>query len=93
MKKVSWAKKEIAKVQLAVQRQALELALLQVELNLRPESNRETWSLRDELAKQLRLLKEAQKEVEDMPAKKKRFWSGWVVGIYRWATQDRFKFY
>lgn len=69
------------------------MALLQVEINLRPESNAETWKLRDELASQLRLLKEVKKDIDSTPSKRKRFWSGWIVRIYRWATQDRFKFY
>lgn len=93
MKPISWAKKEIALLQLNVQKQAVEMALLQVEINLRPESNAETWKLRDELASQLRLLKEVKKDIDSTPSKRKRFWSGWIVRIYRWATQDRFKFY
>lgn len=92
MKKVSWAKKQIAILQLQSQRTLLERSLLQVELNLRPESGRETWTFRDELAKELSLLDVARKEVEALPTRSRKPWSGLVIKIYKWATRERFDF-
>ena len=91
-KKVSWAKKRIALLQLDTQEELLNRSLLQVELNLRPESNKETWAFRDELRTQASLLGEVRKEIKEMPCRRKMPWSTLVVRIYIWATKGRFDF-
>lgn len=90
--KVSWAKKQIAILQLNVQKDLMERTLLQIEVNLRPESGKEALALRDELRKELEFLREARREVESLPARRKKPWSKFVVALYLWATKGRFDF-
>lgn len=89
---VSWAKKEIALSQLEVQETLLKRSLLQVELNLRPESNRETWAFREELKGELSLLRAMRKELQDLPCRREKPWSKIIMKIYAWATKERFDF-
>ena len=92
MKQMTWAAKRIALLQLNTQKALLERSLLQVDINLRPESSKEAWKFRDELRTQLTLLIEAMREIEETPCKKRRFYSRWIVNCYSWAVKDRFEF-
>lgn len=92
MKKSSWAQKQIAYRQLDHQKKGIELALMQVELNLNPYSSGPVWLLRDNLHAELELIKEQRKALDELVTKPKRFWSPWIVAIYNWSTKDRFTF-
>lgn len=91
-KKTSWAKKQIALLQLDAQETMLNRSILQVELNLRPHSNRETWVLRDELRRELSLLDAVRTDIKELPCRRRMPWSRLVVKIYTWATRERFDF-
>lgn len=88
--KPSWARKQIALLQLETQRQALMLVLHRVELTIRPESDESQHLLRDELKDKLKGLKIATENVEKMESRRKYLWSNQVVKLYQWATKERF---
>lgn len=90
-RKPSWARKQIGLLQLNSQKEALELALLQVELNLRPESGTRALRAREELREQIFFVNEARKVLLRLSTRRKMPWSELTVNLYRWATESRLK--
>jgi len=87
---ISFTQRTIGLSQLQVQRNAIKEAILQVELNLSPETNRETWALYDNLKLQMETLGVAEREFKRRDVKKKRFWDTLRIQLYKWATKERF---
>lgn len=88
---LSWHQKQIALHQLLVQRRALKMMEIQLEMSIRPESPPEVWKRRDCVREELYLISEQRKEIEELPSKKKRLWSELILKIYLWSIADRFK--
>lgn len=88
---IAWHKKQIALQQLNYQKQHINFAIVQVELNEVPENADRTYRLKVQLKHRLNLLKVAEKEIISTPVNPKRFWSVWVLAIYAWSVKDRMK--
>lgn len=88
--RITFAQREIGKLQHQVERRELTKELLRHEENMHPGSNAKQWAYYDGLKAQLSYLKEAEKELEDTPFRRKRWLDSFKIMLYKWATRERF---
>lgn len=83
-------KHKIAEHQLKVQLKGIQAAIVEIEVDMHPDSASSVWVTRDNLKTQERNLKQLIKSWEQAPHKKQGIIDKMILAIYSWATRDRF---
>jgi len=82
---------EIAKHQMMIQKQAVQTAINRVWESLKIESGPDHWRFYDELKKEMEVLREAEKELLQMSAKRRTWLDQVLLKVYYWSVKERFE--